>query len=255
MEGREGGSRLATGTAPQSKAPRPKRRWGESIRACARKVAGNMTLHEFESRVKGTSEPNAKRVATARGRVSSTHLLEVALFLFCVAFAAELITDGGRLIAMREAQDAVERATAAFGPAPMQAATGVLAKSSHRAALALTGESPSATGALFGRAWANAIAKLRSLLSEGPSANLNLDVVANRFGEKLIAISQEAADWLSSILPSSPELGASAIGLDTNLPMLAGMAAFAALVTLCCGGAIFMTLRFVRGTRSSGFRY
>ena len=212
-----------------------------------------MTQREFESRVKGAPRTSAKPVAGARGRVAATHLLEVALVLFCAAFAIELISDGGRLIAMRKMPAAVESATAAFGAAPMHAARGVLAKSRAAAGSALTLGAKSGGDETFAQAWDRAIATLRTVVGDAPQSDLSAEV--RELGDRIIAMAQTAIDRLAALIPSSSDAGASVIGLDSDLPMLAGMAAFAALVALCFSGAVFMTVRIVRGARHSSFRY
>ncbi len=76
---------------------------------------------------------------------------------------------------------------------------------------------------------------------------------ANDLIDQAVAAEHALAATLDSLLPSSSD--APTISLNSSLPLLAGAGAFAALVALCFGAAIFVTVRLSRGPRVRAFRY
>jgi hypothetical protein len=212
-------------------------------------MAGKMTQREFDSRVKGVPRAARRKPRAPHGRILSGRLLEVALFLFCAAFALELIVDGGRLVALRSAPPTEVPALAAFGAAPMRAARAVV-KESGASSPAGLGAQSSIEG-FFAHAWDAAIARMRLAFDSASG----LRASAEDLIDQLVAAERAIAARLDNLLPADRDPGAGAIGLSSNLPMLAGIGAFAALIALCLGAAVFVSTRVARGTRARRFRF
>ncbi|HVA77328.1 MAG TPA: hypothetical protein VNF27_05505 [Candidatus Binataceae bacterium] len=210
-----------------------------------------MTQREFDSRVKGGRDAGRARARTPHGRVLSSRLLEAVLFLFCAAFAIELIAHGGRFNPTRPSAAPEATALAAFGAAPMHAARGVVKSSNGASPVVLS--AGSGVEGFFAQAWHGAILRMRGVFD--PSAASGLRAIAQDLIDQVAAAERAIAARMDSLFPSNSDAGAGAMGLNSNLPMLAGIGAFAALIALCFGAAVFITTRITRGVRARGLRY
>lgn len=202
-----------------------------------------MTQREFDSRVKGA--PRA-----ARGNVATRRLREVALLLFGVAFAIMLFADRG-LLSIRGTPILEGTAIQAFGPAPMHAARGVVRRSGTAP------DSPIARGGdldvegFFARAWQGAVARMRVVFDAASTPDMRSSM--ENLIDQAARTERALAAAVDSLMPSFSD--APAMALNSNLPMLAGIGAFAALMALCFGAAIFVTGKSSRGARSRAVRY
>lgn len=213
-----------------------------------------MTQREFDSRVKGA--PRA-----TRGYVPGRRLRQAAQLLFGPALVIVLLANGDGLFSIRSTpvSEKTTRQTAveAFGAAPMRAARGVVRRSGIAAdsPMARSVNSGADVGVdvdgLFARALDGAIARMQALFAAAPVPDLHASV------ETLIDQARDAEQAFGarfdSLLPGSSD--ASSMSLDSDLPMLAGIGAFAALIALCFGAAIFITGKISRGSRARAVRY
>ncbi|HUY27332.1 MAG TPA: hypothetical protein VMV27_07915 [Candidatus Binataceae bacterium] len=220
-------------------------------------LADIMRQREFDRRVKGGPKP----AGAPRGRIFSSALMEVALVLFCAAFAIELLTDGARMHALHErgasaAQPehaaGVGAVPPAFGAKAMHSARGVVNKTARGAEVPVLKSIGLRAEAFFAQAWAAAILRMRTVFDAGSQSGLRgvlngpLDLIARM----VRTINAE----VESLLPSLSETPAAAIGLDSNLPMLASVGAFTALILLCFIASVFVTVKVARTARARGFR-
>ena len=214
-----------------------------------------MRQREFDRRVKGGSKP----AGAPRGRIFSSALMEVALVLFCAAFAIELLTDGARMHALHERgasaaqqERAADAVSSAFGANAMHSARGVVNKTARGAEAPVMKSGGLRIEEFFAQAWAAAILRMRTVFDAASQSGLRgvfdgpLDLIARM----VRTINAE----VESLFPSLSETPAGAIGLDSNLPMLASVGAFAALIVLCFIAAVFVTVKVARTARARSFR-
>jgi len=216
-----------------------------------------MRQREFDRRVKGGPKP----AGAPRGRIFSSALVEVALVLFCAAFALELLTDGARMHALHERGASTvqqERAAGAravpraFGAKAMHSARGVVNKTARGAETPVVESGGLRAEAFFAQAWAAAILRMRAVFDAASQSGLRgvFNGPLDLFARMVRTINAE----VESLLPSLSETPTGAIGLDSNLPMLASVGAFAALIVLCFIAAIFVTVKVARTARARSLR-
>ncbi len=207
-----------------------------------------MTQREFESRVKGV--PRAARRYLNRGRVR-----QAAQLLFGAALVSVLLANGDGLLPVQSTPVSEKTAQApainAFGARHMHAARGIVKHSG------VASESPVKRGAdfdvdgFFAHALNEALTRMRVIFDTASAPQIQAS--ADDLIDQAVAAEHALAATVDSLLPSSSD--APAVSLNSNLPLLAGAGAFAALVALCFGAAIFVSARISRGSRVRAFRY
>lgn len=207
-----------------------------------------MTQCEFDSRVKGVPR-------VARGFFHRHRLRQVAQLLFGAALTLVLLADGDGLLSIRSTpvseQTAQETPIDAFGMAHMRAARRIVKHSG------IAADSPVKRGAdfdvdgFFVRALTGALAQMRVVFDAAsvPALHASVDDLI----DQTLTAEQALAARLDSLLPASSD--ASAMSLNSSLPLLAGVGAFATLVALCFGAAIFVSTKLSRGPRARAVRY
>lgn len=211
-----------------------------------------MTQREFDIRVKG--KPNAERKPVRpRARILDSRPTAVALFLFCAAIAIALIGHGERLISRSGAPAPAQTAIQAFGASPMRAARGVVKRSEHAAGSPLIRSSGSDAEEVFAQAWDGAIARMRIVFDT--ASEPSLDASAEALIDQVAAAAQSLAARADELLPSSSDTASNTLGLNSNLPVLAGAGAFAALIVLCFGAAVSVSGKVARSPRTRRVHY
>ncbi|MGH7781466.1 MAG: hypothetical protein ACREQR_16765 [Candidatus Binataceae bacterium] len=211
-----------------------------------------MTQREFDRRVKG--KPNAERKPVRRRvRLLDSRPTAVALFLFCAAIAIALVGHGERLISRNGAPAPAQAAIQAFGASPMRAARGVVKRSEHAAGSPLIRYSGSDAEEAFAQAWDGAIARMRMVFD--PTSESSLDASLEALIDQVTAAAQSLAARADELLPSPSDTASHTLGLNSNLPMLAGAGAFAALILLCFGAAVSATGKVAHSPRPRRVHY
>jgi hypothetical protein len=206
-----------------------------------------MTQREFESRVKGV--PRAARRYLHRGR-----LRQAARLLFGAALVSVLLANSDGLFSIRSTPVSEKTAQAAginaFGAARMHTARGIVKHSGIGADSPIKRGTDFDADGFFADALNEAITHMRVIFAAAAVPEIRAS--ADDLVDQAVAAEHALAAFADSLLPSSSDTPA--MSLNSNLPMLAGVGAFAALIALCFAAAIFVSTKFSRGLRVRAFR-
>ncbi len=207
-----------------------------------------MTQREFESRVKGVPR-------VTRGFLHGRWLRPLAELLFGAALVLVLIADGDGLLSIRSTpvskQTAQKTAIDAFGAGHMHAARDLVRHSGGAADSRVGRGVDFDVDGFFARAWDAAISRMQPVFAAAsvPELPTSIDDLIDQAAAAERAFARNVED----LFPSSSD--ATAMSLNSNLPMLAGAGAFAALIALCFAAAMFISARLSRGARTRAVRH